>query len=57
MYFVDASGLSSIGSVTLGLVGSEVSGAARSIAPSVPGYIAAAALIGGVLLAWWWAER
>lgn len=56
-YFVDASGLSGVGSATLGLVGAELSGVARSVAPSLPGYVAAAALIAMVLIAWWWAER
>jgi hypothetical protein len=56
-YFVDASGLSSLGEGTISVVGSQLSGAARNVAPSVPGYLAAVALIAGVLVAWWWAER
>ena len=56
-YFVDASGLSALGGGSMSVVRTQVSGVAQSVAPSVPGYLAAAALIGGVLLAWWWAER
>jgi len=56
-YFVDASGLSALGGGSMAVVGAQISGVARSVAPSVPGYLAAAALMGGVLLAWWWAER
>jgi hypothetical protein len=56
-YFLDASGLSAIGGGTLPLVRSQISGVARSVGPSVPGYLAAAAVIAGVLIAWWWAER
>jgi len=56
-YFVDASGLSALGGGSMSVVGAQISGVARSVAPSVPGYLAAAALIGGVLLAWRWAER
>jgi len=56
-YFVDASGLSALGGGSMSVFGAQISGVARSVAPSVPGYLAAAALMGGVLLAWWWAER
>lgn len=56
-YFFDASGLSALGGGSMSVVGAQMSGVARSVAPAVPGYLAAAALIGGVLLAWWWAER
>jgi hypothetical protein len=56
-YFFDASGLGALGGGSMSVVGAQISGAARSVAPSVPGYLAAAALIGAVLLAWWWAER
>jgi hypothetical protein len=56
-YFVDASGLSALGGGTMTVMRSQVSGMARNAAPSVPGYLAAAALIAGVLVAWWWAER
>jgi len=56
-YFVDASGISAVGGGSMSVVGAQISGVARSVAPSVPGYLAAAGLIGGVLLAWWWAER
>ena len=41
----------------MSVAGAQISGVARSVAPSVPGYLAAVALIGAVLLAWWWAER
>jgi len=56
-YFVETSGLRAVGGGSMSVVGTQISGVARSVAPSVPGYLAAAALIGGVLLAWWWAER
>ena len=56
-YFVDASGLTALGNGSIAILGTQLSGVARSVAPSVPGYLAAAALIGAVLLAWWWAER
>jgi len=56
-YVAHASGLSALGGGSMSVVGAQVSGVARSVAPSLPGYLAAAGLIGGVLLAWWWAER
>jgi sigma-70-like protein len=56
-YFVDASGLAALGNGSIAILGTQLSGVARSVAPSVPGYLAAAALIAAVLLAWWWAER
>jgi hypothetical protein len=56
-YFLDASGIAALGGGSIDIVGAQLSGVARSIGPSVPGYVAAAALIGAVLLAWWWAER
>jgi hypothetical protein len=56
-YFVDASGLTALGNGSITILGAQLSGVARSVAPSLPGYLAAAALIGAVLVAWWWAER
>ena len=56
-YFVDASGLAALGNGSIAVLGTQLTGVARSVAPSVPGYLAAAALIAAVLLAWWWAER
>ena len=56
-YFLDASGLAALGQGTMSVVGTQLSGVARSAAPAVPGYIAAGALIAAVLFAWWWAER
>jgi hypothetical protein len=56
-YVVDASGLSALGANTMQLFGAQLSGSVRAVAPSLPGYLAAAALLGGVLAAWWWAER
>ena len=56
-YVLSASGLSGLSSGTLALVGAQVASLARSAAPSLPGYVAAAALIGAVLLVWWWTER
>ena len=34
----------------MSVAGAQISGVARSVAPSVPGYVAAFALIGAVLL-------
>jgi len=56
-YFVDASGLSELAQSSAGLVKGQLADVARTIAPSIPGYVAAVAVIGSVLLVWWWAER
>jgi hypothetical protein len=56
-YVLSASGLSRVSRGTLSVVSAQVTSLARSAAPSLPGYLAAAALIGAVLLVWWWAER
>jgi hypothetical protein len=56
-YFVDATGIAALGRGTGTVLRTELAVVARNIAPSLPGYLAAIALLGGVLLAWWWAER
>ena len=56
-FFVDLSGLSVVGQETVQIIGAQVAAVARSIAPSIIGYVAAAGLLGMVLGIWWWAER
>jgi len=56
-YFARASGVTGVVRSSFGLVGIPLREVARSVGPSVPGYLAGVAIIGGVLLAWWWAER
>ena len=49
-----------IGDVTrdaLGLLNGAAADAARRVAPSLPLYLGAAALVGTALALWWWAER
>jgi hypothetical protein len=56
-YFARATGISGVVRGSLALVGTPLRDVASSVGPAVPGYIAAAAVIAGVLLVWWWAER
>ena len=51
------SGLTTVGSDAIELIGPSIVAVARSIAPSLPLYGAATALLGTALGVWWWAER
>ena len=51
------SGLTSVSHGAAGLVGGSVVTFARNVAPSLPLYLGAAAVLGSVLGIWWWAER
>ena len=50
-------GLVSVGGDAFGLIGSAFVTAAQRIAPGLPVYTGAAALLATALLIWWWAER
>jgi|SRR5579862_2201232 len=50
-------GLIAVGGDAFGVIGSAVRIAASRIAPALPVYSGAAALLGTALLIWWWAER
>ena len=50
-------GLVSVGGDAFNLIESAFVTAAHRVAPSLPTYIGAAALLGTALLIWWWAER
>jgi hypothetical protein len=41
----------------IGLLNGAAADAVRRVAPSLPLYLGAAALVGTVLALWWWAER
>lgn len=50
-------GLITIGGNAFSVVGGAFIFAARRVAPSLPAYSGAAALLATALLIWWWAER
>lgn len=51
------SGLSAVGSDVVALFGDGAATLARRVAPAVPLYLGATALLGAALGLWWWAER
>ena len=55
--FVHRSGLVSVSNDAVNLLGSGVVAVARRVAPSVPLYAGATALVLTALGIWWWAER
>ena len=54
---IHRSGLAAVGTDAVDLVGSGLSTFARRIAPALPLYAGAAALLATALGIWWWAER
>jgi predicted anti-sigma-YlaC factor YlaD len=54
---VDRSGLSAVSRDIVDLFGAEVMTVARQMAPALPLYAGAFALIATALALWWWAER
>ncbi|HEY6213054.1 MAG TPA: zf-HC2 domain-containing protein [Vicinamibacterales bacterium] len=51
------SGLVSVGGEAFGLIGTLFVAAAQRIAPALPVYSGAAALLATAIIIWWWAER
>jgi predicted anti-sigma-YlaC factor YlaD len=51
------SGLIVVSNDAVGLIGTALTTLARRLAPSVPLYVGAAALLASALGIWWWAER
>jgi len=54
---VYASGLSAVSSDVVALVSGAFSQVAAGMAPALPAYLAATALVTTALAIWWWAER
>jgi anti-sigma factor RsiW len=57
LMLLQRAGLITAGNGALGLVSGGVAGIVRRVAPTLPVYVGAAALLGGALGVWWWAER
>jgi hypothetical protein len=51
------SGLTGVGQQAVDLLNAAIVNVARRVAPSLPLYGGAAALLAGALGVWWWAER
>ena len=51
------SGLSAVSGDAVDLFGTGVASLVRRVAPSVPLYAAATAVLATALVLWWWAER
>jgi anti-sigma factor RsiW len=54
---LNRSGLTAVSNEAINLLGSGVVSVARRVAPSVPLYAGATALLATALAIWWWAER
>jgi anti-sigma factor RsiW len=54
---LNRSGLTAVSNGAIGLLGSGVVSVARRVAPSVPLYAGATAVLAAALAIWWWAER
>jgi predicted anti-sigma-YlaC factor YlaD len=57
LLIVNQSGMLTFSNETFPLIQSAVATLARRVAPAVPLYAAAAALVGATVGIWWWAER
>ena len=54
---ISLTGMGDLSRDALGLLNGAAADAARRVAPSLPLYLGAAALVGTALALWWWAER
>lgn len=54
---LERTGLGAVGHGVLAIFGAGVASLTRQVTPLLPVYLAAAGLVGGALVLWWWAEH